>query len=281
VLSVGYCRVSTEEQANEGYSIEGQADKLRRYAELHDLGPIRIIDDPGISGRTLKRPGLEEIRELVRQRKVTAVVVWRLDRISRTISDLWELAEEFDSAGVAFHSLNESIDLSSATGRLVFTFMGALAQFYRESLAENVRLGLDQARREGRHVNRAKFGYRMVDGSLVPDRSEAESVRLMFGLRAAGASLREIEAATGVKYSTVSSILRSRVYLGEIPHGVEYLPGIHEPIVEEHLWESAQRSQLPGRRRSRHFLAGRVRCGLCRRSATVKDNGEGRPLLFR
>jgi site-specific DNA recombinase len=280
VLSIGYCRVSTEEQASEGYSIEGQAVKLRQYADLHELGAVRVVADPGVSGRNLVRPGLSELRALVGSGEVSDVLVWRLDRLSRSVQDLWTLADEFENAGVGFHSLNEHIDLSSATGRMFYSILGAFAQFYREQLAENVRMGLQQALREGRHVNRAKFGYRMIDGALTPDPTEAEVVRLIFEMGAAGASYRQIEQATGVKYSTVSSILKSRVYLGEIPNRGSWLPGVHAPILTEGLWAAAQRGQLPGRRRSRHFLAGRVRCGLCGRAATVKDNGEGRPLLF-
>jgi hypothetical protein len=121
----------------------------------------------------------------------------------------------------------------------------------------------------------------MVVGLLLPHPEDASLVVQIFGLAAEGASYRRIEELTGVKLSTVASVLKSRVYLGEIPHRGEWFPGIHEALVDRELWEAAQRSRLPGRRRSRHFLAGRVRCGICGRLATVKDNGDGRPLLFR
>ena len=281
MLNVGYCRVSTEEQASEGYSIDGQAEKLRAYAQLHDLGPVRIISDPGLSGKSLDRPGLAGLRAMVAAGEASNVLVWRLDRLSRSVEDLWKLANEFNEAGVGLHSLNERIDLSSATGRMFYTVLGAFAQFYREQLGENVRLGMHEAIRQGRHVNRAKFGYRMVDGLLVPASDEAAIVRRIFGLRAEGWSYRGIESVTGVKASTVATVLKSRLYLGEIPHQGKWYPGIHEALVDAEVWQAAQRSYLPGRRRSRHFLAGRVRSGICGRAATVKDNGEGRPLLFR
>jgi DNA invertase Pin-like site-specific DNA recombinase len=167
MLNVAYCRVSTEEQAAEGFSIDGQAEKLHAYAELHDLGPVMLIEDPGRSGKNLERPGLQQLLAMVEQGRVTNVLVWRLDRLSRNLSDLILLADTFGKNDVGLHSFTEKIDLSSATGRMFYNILGAFAQFYREQLAENVRLGMQQAAREGRWVNRPKMGYDLVGGHLV------------------------------------------------------------------------------------------------------------------
>jgi site-specific DNA recombinase len=145
MLNVAYCRVSTEEQAAEGFSIDGQADKLRTYAKLHDLGPVTVIQDPGRSGKDLDRPGLQQVLAMVEQGHVTNVLVWRLDRLSRNLGDLILLAEALGKHGVGLHSFTEKLDLSSATGRMFYNILGAFAQFYREQLAENVRLGMHQA----------------------------------------------------------------------------------------------------------------------------------------
>jgi site-specific DNA recombinase len=101
MLNVAYCRVSTEEQAAEGFSIEGQAEKLRTYAKLHDLGPVTVIEDPGRSGKDLDRPGLQQVLAMVEQGHVTNVLVWRLDRMSRNLGDLILLAEGSASTGSA------------------------------------------------------------------------------------------------------------------------------------------------------------------------------------
>ena len=92
MLTVAYCRVSTEEQAAEGFSIAGQADKLRVYAELHDLGEVTVIADPGLSGKNLERPGLQQLLHMVDEGHVSNVLTWRLDRLSRNLSDLILLA---------------------------------------------------------------------------------------------------------------------------------------------------------------------------------------------
>ena len=206
--------------------------------------------------------------------RVTNVLVWRLDRLSRNLGDLILLADTFGKNGVGPHSFTGKIDLSSATGRMFYNILGAFAQFYREQLAENVRMGMQQAAREGRWTNRPKLGYDLVGGHLVPN-GEATTVRRMFGLRADGLSLREIEERTGVKYSTVRAILHSRIYLGEVLLNGEWFPGHHEPLVSPQEFAAAHRGHLPGRSRSRHLLSGRIRCGLCGRVATVRYGRDG------
>ena len=277
MLTVAYCRVSTEEQAAEGFSIAGQADKLRVYAELHDLGEVTVIADPGLSGKNLERPGLQQLLHMVDEGHVANVLTWRLDRLSRNLSDLILLADRFGQAGVALHSFTEKIDLSSATGRMFYNILGFFAQFYREQLAENVRMGMQQAVRQGKWVNRPKTGYDLVDGELVPNEM-APVVRRIFTLRAEGQSQSKIADATGIKYSTVLSILGSRIYLGEVQMNGEWFPGNHEAIVTLEVFAAAHRGRVKGRARGTDLLSGKVRCGLCRRLMAIDKNGEGRKL---
>lgn len=277
MLTVAYCRVSTEEQAAEGYSIEGQAERLRAYATAHDLGRVTVIEDPGRSGKNLDRPGLQQILAMVEQGHVAHVLVWRLDRLSRNLGDLILLADTFGTAGVGLHSVTENLDLSTATGRMYFNIVGTFAQFYREQLAENVRMGMAQAAREGRWVNRPKTGYDLVNGELVPN-GDAPIVRQIFRLRAQGLSHREISERTGVNHSTVLGILDSRIYLGEVLLNGEWFPGKHEPVITEAEFEAAHRGFRRGKRRGRDLLSGHVRCGLCRRTMSITTNGQGRAL---
>ncbi len=277
MLTVAYCRVSTEEQAAEGFSIAGQADKLRVYAELHDLGEVTVIADPGLSRKNLERPGLQQLLHMVEEGHVANVLTWRLDRSSSNLGDLIMLADRFGQAGVALHSFTEKIDLSSATGRMFYNILGSFAQFYREQLAENVRMGMQQAVRQGKWVNRPKTGYDLVDGELVPNEM-APVVRRIFTLRAEGQSQGKIADATGVKYSTVLSILGSRIYLGEVQMNGEWFPGKHEAIVTREVFAAAHRGRIKGRPRGTDLLSGRVRCGLCRLLMAIDSNGEGRKL---
>ena len=274
ILTVAYCRVSTDEQAAEGFSIEGQAEKLRAYATLHDLGETTVITDPGWSGKNLDRPGPQKLFRMVEAGHVSSVLIWRLDRLSRNLGDLILMADQFGQAGVSLHSFSERIDLSSATGRMFYNVLGSFAQFYREQLAENVTMGMAQAMREGRWCNRPPTGYDLVEGFLTPN-DQAVVVRRIFALRAEGASQGSIADATGIKYSTVLSILKNRAYLGEIRHRDDWLPGVHEPLVTSELWKASRRGRTAGRRRGRDLLSGRVVCGRCGRQMSIDQNGQG------
>ncbi len=201
--------------------------------------------------------------------------MWRLDPLSRNLGDLILLAERFGTAGVALHSFTERLDLSSATGRMFYNVLGSFAQFYREQLAENVSMGMARAAREGKWTNRPKTGCDLIDGELVPN-DQADTVRRIFELRAAGHSYTEIERLTGVKYSTVHGILDSRIYLGEVVYAGEWFKGHHDPIITAELFARAHRGWVPGKKRlSRHPLSGIVRCGLCGRAAAATSTGKG------
>jgi Recombinase len=127
---------------------------------------------------------------------------------------------------------------------MFYNILGAFAQFYREQLAENVRLGMHQAARQGKWVNRPKFGYDLVAGQLVPN-ADAPTVRRIFDLRAQGLSYTRIEELTGVKYSTARAIAHSRIYLGEVLLNGEWFPGNHEPLISATAFATAHRGAPP------------------------------------
>lgn len=277
MLTVAYCRVSTEEQAAEGFSIEGQASKLTTYAELHDLGRVVVITDPGRSGKDLNRPGLQQLLAMVEEGHVSHVIAWRLDRLSRNLSDLILLADRFGQHDVALHSFSERIDLSSATGRMFYNILGSFAQFYREQLSENVRMGMHQAAKQGRWINRPPTGYDLIDGRLIAN-DDSQRVQAAFRMRAEGASHRQIAETTGMNHSTVLHVLQNRVYLGETQIRDEWFDGIHDGLVTPEQFEAAHRGRIKGRRRGRDLLSGHVRCGLCQRVMTIDQRNDGRTL---
>lgn len=232
MLTLAYCRVSTEEQAEEGFSIEGHADKLRAYSALRDLGEVVVIADPGRSGKDMKRPGLQELLAAVEAGHVSHVIVWRLDRLSRNLSDLILLADRFGELGIALHSVSENLDLSSASGRMFYNILGTFAQYFREQLSENVRMGNERAVKEGRWINHPKTGYDLIDGALIPN-ADAVRVQEVFRLRGERVSYRIISERTGPNFSTVSSILKSEIYLGRVLHNGQWYSGRHEAIISD------------------------------------------------
>lgn len=274
MLTLAYCRVSTEEQAEEGYSIEGQADKLRAYATLRDLGEVMVVADPGRSGKDMKRPGLQQLLAAAEAHHVSHVLVWRLDRLSRNLGDLILLANQFGELGIALHSVSENLDLSSASGRMFYNVLGTFAQYFREQLSENVRMGSERAAKDGKWLKRPKTGYDMVGGELVPN-GDAIRVQEVFRLRSEGSSYRVIADRTGLNYSTVSTILGSRIYLGEVVYNDIWYPGRHDAIISDEVWHAAHRGFSKGVQPASDVLTSRVRCGLCGKRMSVQQNGKG------
>jgi site-specific DNA recombinase len=192
--AVGYCRVSTDKQADHGVSLEAQRAKIQAIAVVHGAELIDIIVDGGESAKTLKRPGMEQILALVDARRVQAVIVAKLDRLTRSVKDLCQLLERFERRGVALISVAESLDTQSAAGRLVINIMTAVSQWEREAIGERTRDALGHKRAQRERVGNIGFGYRLAaDGVHVePDDTEQAIVGSIETLRAQGRSLREV-----------------------------------------------------------------------------------------
>ena len=126
--AVGYARVSTDKQSDQGISLEAQTEKIRAMAMVQGAELVHVIRDGGASAKTLHRPGLQQVLDMAQGRQVQAVIVAKLDRLTRSVKDLCELLEVFERRGVALISVAESLDTSSASGRLVMNIMAAVSQ---------------------------------------------------------------------------------------------------------------------------------------------------------
>ena len=148
-----YVRVSTEEQAQEGYSIRAQEEKLRDYARIKDWLVYKIYIDDGISGKNITdRPAIIEMIEDVKNGNIKNVLVFKIDRLTRSVADLISLVELFNGHECAFNSLTESIDTHSATGRMFIKILGIFAEFERENIAERARLGFERKAKEVKYL---------------------------------------------------------------------------------------------------------------------------------
>lgn len=197
MVAIGYARVSTDRQADRGVSLDAQSARIRAMATVHGAELLDVVVDAGESAGTMNRPGLQRILELVRNRKVEAVIVAKLDRLTRSVKDLCSLLELFEKRGVALISVAESLDTSSAAGRLVITIMSAVSQWEREAIGERTRDALRHKRSRGERVGNIHYGYRLsADGKHVePDPTEQAVLAEIRNLRGRHRSLREIAAA--------------------------------------------------------------------------------------
>lgn len=143
-----YARVSTTDQ-----HVENQLAELRRYVEARGWTAVEYVDE-GVSGAKDRRPALDEMMKAAKCRKLDAVLVWRLDRLGRSLRHLLTLIEELDSLGVSFISLGEGIDLTTPAGRLQLHVLAALSEFERARIQERVRAGLARARLKGQRLGR-------------------------------------------------------------------------------------------------------------------------------
>jgi site-specific DNA recombinase len=192
--TVAYLRVSTQEQAREGISLDNQREKVQAYCQLNDLDLVEIIEDEGKSAKDLNREGVQRLIGLIIGRKVEAVVTCKLDRLSRKVIDTLSVIEMMAKHGVAFHSLNERIDTGSAMGTFFLNITAAMAQMERDLVSERTRDALQHLVRNGQRAGQVPFGYRLAeDGkALVPHEDEQAAISRMKKLRAEGLSYRDI-----------------------------------------------------------------------------------------
>jgi len=192
--AVGYIRVSTEDQ-KEGISVDNQRAKINAHASVKDLQLIGIIEDAGISAKNLNRPGGQEVLKMTRKKEVEAVIVYKLDRMFRSTIDALETTKQFDRWGVAFHSINETIDTQSAMGRFFFTLTAALAEMERGIIGERTKAALKHKRLNGKKTGGdIPFGYYLhADGqTLMEDHKEQQVISLIKELRHEACSLKAI-----------------------------------------------------------------------------------------
>jgi site-specific DNA recombinase len=190
--ALGYVRVSTDKQAERGCSLEAQAEKIKAMALLQNAELVDTIVEGGESAKSLNRPGMTKLLAAIDKGKIQAVIVAKLDRLTRSVKDLCELLERFERRGVALISVAESLDTGSAAGRLVLNIMAAVSQWEREAIGERTRDALHHKRSQGERVGNIRFGYRLCadEKHIEPDPAEQEVLTEIRHLRQSGHTLR-------------------------------------------------------------------------------------------
>lgn len=195
---VGYVRVSTEEQASGGVSLEAQEAKLRAYADLYGLDLVAVVADAGASAKSLDRPGLRAALAHLDRGDATGLLVAKLDRLTRSVSDLGRLVDAYfgDGARHRLLSVADSIDTKTAGGRLVLNVLASVAQWERETIVERTRDALGHKRRRGERLGQVPYGRRLgPDGMTLIDHPAERAVIDQVGRwRAEGWSLGRIAA---------------------------------------------------------------------------------------
>ena len=244
---VGYARVSTDNQL-ENYSIEEQTERLKAYCAAKDWILVQTYVDGGYSGGNTDRPALQQMLTEIRKGKIDAVVVYKLDRLSRSQKDTLTLIEdELLSHGTDFVSINENFDTSTPFGRAMIGILSVFAQLEKDQITERFTMGRIGRSKAGyfHGGGNAPTGYNYVDGELVINEYEAQQVRKVFNMFLAGSSINAIHRGLEKAYTTkwcaakVRNVLKNSVYIVKVKFMKEEHQGAHEPIIEETIFRAA------------------------------------------
>ena len=277
-----YTRVSSDAGLEQDFnSLDAQRESAEAYVKSQAHEGWRLVrerfDDGGYSGGTMERPALQRLLALIAERRIDIVVVYKVDRLTRSLADFAKLVELFDTQKVSFVSVTQSFNTTTSMGRLTLNVLLSFAQFEREVTGERIRDKISASKKKGLWMGGVvPFGYRVEDRKLIVEKEEAAHVRLMFELyldlrsipalqaelRARQIRTRERILASGRKIGggaftngPLAYILRNRHYLGEINHKDKSWPGEHEPIVAVDLFERVQNLLTQQKqRRSPHVL---------------------------
>ncbi|MDR3765765.1 MAG: recombinase family protein [Butyricicoccus sp.] len=280
-----YVRVSTQEQATEGYSIQAQLERLRAYCTARGWQVAHEYVDPGYSGAKLDRPAIQQLIADIRQSvtDLDVVVVFKLDRLSRSQKDTLFLIEDvFLKNQINFISMNESFDTTTPYGVAMIGILSAFAQLERENIKLRTQMGLEERAKEGywRGGGHPPIGYRYnpSTGILQVHPDEAMQIQKIFDLFVnQQKSLRQIafqmarqypdRAGTYASSSDIAQILKRKTYLGYVPWKGQFYPGRHEPLISVSTFSRAQQLlyQASPKAISRHgfLLTGLIWCGQC------------------
>ena len=285
-----YTRKSTDEGLDSAFnSLDAQYDACSAYVKSQVGMGWRLVekkyDDGGYSGGTMNRPALTELLKDIEAGQINVVVVYKIDRLSRSLCDFTDLSKLFERHGVSFVSVTQQIDTSNAAGRMMLNILMSFAQFEREMTADRIRDKIYASRKRGMWTGGpTPYGYKLVDKQLKVDPDAAEAVKMMFRRYVAtGSSLQVARELNESSYKRpdsqpwhprmVLAVLKCRVYTGklEVKRTGEVFDGIHEAIIDDALFQTVQKAlaanvRTDGKSKRHAMLAplkGILRCGTC------------------
>ncbi len=305
-----YCRVSTDEQAREGVSLDEQQERLKAYCRAMGWNeePLIFVDD-GYSAKSLDRPQLNHLLNQVKKGTISKILVTKLDRLSRRLLDLLKLIDTFQEYNVSFISISESFDTNTPSGRLTLQVLGAVAEFERERIRERVFENMLHAASQGKWLTQSPYGYRLENKELIIYETEAQIVRKVYdwylnkglGYYAIAKKLNEegIPSRHKKEWSirSIKLMLTNPVYKGTLvwnridsskskrvkKDDTDWvvLENACPAIIDQATWEQVQKrvnkKQMPPRAQtSPHLLGGLLKCGKCGSGMSIGWSGSSK-----
>lgn len=247
-----YIRVSTQEQAREGISLAAQEDLLREYCKVYQYNIYKVYIDDGYSAKNMNRPALQELLEDIRQNKFNSVLVWKLSRISRNVIDLLSLLKEFEKYDVRFISYSEQFDTNTAVGKLLITVLASVAEFERETIADNVKTALNYRASLGKPTATQVLGYIRTEEKLILVPEEAVVINLIFKEYIDCFNYSEVARRLNAmgyrgkrgklfKCNQIRTIIRNPLYIGINRWNKKEIRSNHEKIISNNIFAQANK----------------------------------------
>ena len=291
-----YMRVSTEDQAREGFSLPEQKERLETFCKFKGYTIVDYYTDAGISAKTGNyRPEFERLKEDIKNKRINTIVALKLDRITRSIYDWEKLMTFLDENGAYLDCANDEINTTNANGKMVSRLLMSVSQNEIERTSERTKIGLAGAIKMGHIPNQAPLGYKHEDKRLVIDYSTKDVVERIFDLYYNGNSYQKISnilneeqvlGKTNWRDSSIVAILENEIYKGDFVHGKRtknptYYSNVVEPIIDREKWEECQvqkkRNSRSYQRIVTYLFLQKLCCPKCNRilggKATTKKNG--------
>ena len=291
-----YMRVSTEDQAREGFSLPEQKERLETFCKFKGYEIKDYYTDAGISAKTGNyRPEFERLKEDIKKKKINTMVALKLDRITRSIYDWEELITFLDENDAYIDCANDEVNTTNANGKMVSRLLMSVSQNEIERTSERTKVGLAGAIKQGHLPSQAPLGYKHENKKLVIDYSTKDVVVRIFELYYNGNSYQTISnilneehvlGKTNWRDSTITAILENEVYKGDFVHGKRtkhptYYENVVEPLVSKEMWEDCQAQKKKNSRAYQRTLTylflQKIRCPRCNNlmggKATKKKNG--------
>lgn len=292
-----YVRVSTLAQKEEGYSIDEQIDRLTAYCKAMDWHVVKFYTDAGYSGGNMDRPALSDLLTASKSRLFDAVVVYKLDRLSRSQRDTLTIIEGLLDNDVDFVSMTENFDTSTPFGKATIGILSVFAQLEREQIKERTALGRVGRAKEGKYRGGGfvPIGYEYKDGHLVINPTEAAQIKELHQLYQQGESFRNIakifhNKGYTHKYGTwevyrIARLIKNPLYCGYITHKGELYKGEHEPIISEQTFERSMdvykgRNTAKSPHIGRSMLGGLLFCARCGARYGISRGGGSSPYQY-
>lgn len=300
-----YIRVSTREQAEEGYSIGEQEERLKKYCEAMEWQLVKVYIDPGYTGSNMDRPALKDMIKQIEKGNADIVLVDKLDRLSRSQFDtLYLIRKVFTENNCAFVSRAEAFDTSSSFGRAMVGILSVFAELERERIKERMADGKEGRAKEGKYKGGGNvpigFNYEPETGKLIENEYESMQVREVFELfnkRTPIYTIMTIMNDKGyrTKYGewkeiTIRTMVANRVYLGEIKHKDKWYEGLHDAIISQEVFDRAQKilkersitnAKYKIGKKYRSPLAGMIWCAHCTAKYHWRTNGQNKDGTYR